>query len=187
MAVDNVSIANRALTLLSATRILSFTDNSENARKVSALFDDTRDALLDDHNWNFARTERELSLLSDYPILDTYAAAYQLPADCIRVIRLQDDYTFDVFSDRLYTNSDSAKIEYIARITDPTKFSPSFVRAFAVRLAADLCFGVTQNASFTASLIKLADDTLKMAKWADGQEGKGINITQGNFITERQR
>lgn len=186
MAVDDVSIANRALTLLSADRIGSFTENSESARKVAAIYEDTRDALLDDHNWNFARTERTLSLLSDYPILDTYSAAYQLPSDCIRVIRMQDDEPFDRFSDRLYTNADSASIEYISRITDPTKYSPSFVRAFAAVLAADLCFGITQNATMTATAIKRADDMVKLAKLNDGQEGTGIKIIKGDFITARQ-
>lgn len=186
MAVDDVSIANRALTLLSADRIGSFTENSESARKVAAIYEDTRDALLEDHNWNFARTERTLSLLSDYPILDTYASAYQLPSDCIRVLRMQDDEPFDRFSDRLYTNSDSASIEYIARITDPTKFTPGFVRAFAAVLAADLCYGITQNATMTATAIKRAEDAVKLAKLNDGQEGTGAKIIKGDFITARQ-
>src|SRR5574343_399185 len=147
MAISNVTIANRALTLLSADRIQALNDTSEQARKVNAIFDDTRDALLEEHNWNFAIKERTLALLADEPILEEFSFCFQLPSDCIRVVSLEGDYKFAIKGNRLYTNTSVAKIEYVSRETDPTKFSKGFIKALASRIAADLAFGITQNAT----------------------------------------
>lgn len=183
MATSNVSIANRALTLLSADRINSLTsDTSEQARKISAIFDSTRDSLLEEHNWNFARKERTLSLLDETPTMDTYTKVYQLPADCIRVIRLEGEIAFDIYGNKLYTNSDDPRIEYIAKETDPTKFSAGFVRAFSSRLAAELAFGITQSATMAQQMDAVAVRDLKEAKWSDGQEGLGIKIIRGSMV-----
>lgn len=187
MSISNTSIANRALTLLSANRIVDFNEASEEARKVKAIYDDTRDALLSQHNWNFATAERDLALLSDAPLLDDWAYAYQLPSDCLRVIRMIDDEEFKVEGHKLYSDSDDPRIEYIKKETDPVKFSPGFVKALSSRLAADLCFGITQNATLSTNLDAIAERDLKEAKWSDAQEGKGVSVIQGDFIVARQK
>ena len=185
MAISNIAIANRALTLLAVDRILAFDENSEQARKMNAIFETTRDALLSEHNWNFARKERLLSLLSDEPLLDDYAYAYQIPSDCLRVLRLQTYFTFAIYGNKVYTNSNDPRIEYIAQITDPTKFSAGFVKAFAARLAADLAYPITQNATLAKNAEEIAMRDLKEAKWSDGQEGKGTHVINGTFLDER--
>jgi hypothetical protein len=182
MAVSNVTIANRALTLLSADRIQALNDTSEQARKINAIFDDTRDAMLEEHNWNFARKQRELAVLSDAPVLDGWSYEYQLPSDCIRVTKLEGDYPYAVYGNKLYTNSDDPRIEYVSRETDPTKFSSGFVKAFASRLAADLAFGITQNATFAANMDAVAQRDLKEAKWSDAQEGSESKVVRGSMI-----
>jgi hypothetical protein len=185
MAVSNISIANRALTLLGAERITAFDEESEQARKINAIFESTRDALLSEHNWNFARKERALSLLSDEPLMDDYTYAYQIPSDCIRVLRWESYFEFAIYGDRLYSNSTTANIEYISKITDPTKFSAGFVKAFAARLAADLAFPITQNATLAKNAEEIAMRDLKEAKWSDAQEGKGTVVINGTFLDER--
>lgn len=187
MAISNVKIANRALTLLSANRLMSFNEASEEGRKIRAVFDETRDALLAEHNWNFAIDERQLALLSDTPVMGEYLYAYQLPSDCIRFIRMVDDEECKVEGHTILTNSDDARIEYLKRETDPTKFSAGFIKALSSRIAADLAFGITQNATLATQLDAMAARDLKEAKWSDGQEGAGMTVVQGNLITARQR
>ena len=184
MAVSNISICNLALTMLSTQRISSLSENTENARKLSAIYDMTRDALLSLHNWNFARAEKALALVSGET--DTgWSFIYQLPVDCLRVISIVGDYKFRVFSNKLYTNADSPVIEYQRRITDPTLFSAGFVKALASRLAADLAFGITQNATLTQAMEEKAALDLREAKWNDAQEGEGTNIIDGSLLEYR--
>lgn len=182
MATSNTDIQNRALTLLSADRIQTDNNTSEQARKMNAIYDSTRDALLSEHNWNFALKERQLSLLSDAPILDAWDFIYQLPSDCLRVVNIEGDYEFAVYSNKLYTNTDDARITYVSRETDPNKFSSGFVKALASRLAADLAFGITQNATMASNMDAIAVRDLKEAKWSDGQEGKGIKVVRGSMV-----
>ena len=182
MATTNVEIANRALTLLSVDRIQALNDTSEQARKINAIFDSTRDSLLSEHNWNFAMKERQLSLLSDSPIMDAWSFVYQLPSDCLRVVSIEGDYQFAILSNKLYTNTDDARILYVSRETDPNRFSAGFVKAFASRLAADLAFGFTQNATMAQNMDAVAVRDLKEAKWSDSQEGKGIKVVRGSMV-----
>lgn len=184
MAVSNISIANLALTMLSTQRISSFSENTENARKVNAIFDMTRDASLAEHNWNFARAEATLALLSETTDTD-WGYIFQLPVNCLRVISLVGDYPFAIFENKLYTNLDSAVIEYQKKLTDPTLFSAGFVRALATRLAADLAFGITQNATLAQSMEAKANQAIKEAKWNDAQEGEGTQVKSGDLLEYR--
>jgi hypothetical protein len=138
--------------------------------------------MLSEHNWNFAMKERQLSLLSDDPIKEDWDFEYQLPADCLRVTTIEGDYEFAIYSNKLYTNTDDARILYVSRETDPNRFSPGFVKALASRLAADLAFGITQNATFATNMDAVASRDLKEAKWSDAQEGKGIKIVRGSMV-----
>lgn len=168
--------------MLSTTRIISFTDGSESARKVNAVYDNVKEFLFDDHNWNFARRQKELSQLSESPLMD-WTYKYQLPGDCVRVLRMLNDEKFARYGDELFTDADSAIIEYITN--DETMYSPSFVMAFAANLALVLSYGVTQSSTQTQLIERSATDLLKRAKWNDAQEGVGLPAQHGSFIDER--
>jgi hypothetical protein len=187
MSYSNVSICNMALTMLSTSRITSLTQDDENARKCNAIYEMTRDFLLGEHNWNFTLKEAELALSETEPESEDWAYAFALPSDCLRIVRLDGDYDYKIFQQLVYTNTDEAVAQYIAKITDPSKFSIGFVNALATRLAALLAFGVTQNASLADLMSKMAERALKEAKWADAQEGAGNVAIDGSLITERQR
>lgn len=186
MANTSVSIANMALTALATSRITSLTEDSEGARKVNAIYTQTRDALLEDHNWNFAREEAELSLLDETPVLGDWAYVYQLPSDCIRVIRMEVDSNFSIYGNTIYTNESSCKIEYVKKVTDEGLFSSGFVRAFAARLAMDLAYGITQSSTVAQLAAKNYQDAINQAKWSDAQEGVGVPLQKGSFINSRQ-
>lgn len=179
--ISNITIINDAFTMLSVDRIQALNDTSEQARKANAIFDNERDSMLEEHNWNFARKERLLSLLSDAPLLDGYSFAYQIPSDCIRVLRMNADYQYAIYGNKLYTNSTDPRIEYISRETDPTKFSPGFRKALSSRVAAKLAFGFTQNATLAANMDAIAQRDMKEAKWSDSQSGQGIKVIRGNM------
>jgi hypothetical protein len=170
-----------ALTMLSADRIQEMPGTTEQGRKIYAIFDETRDSMIEENNWNFALKERQLALLAETPVMDDWSKIYQLPSDCIRVLRLEGDYPFAIYGNRMYTNSEDARIKYVSRETDPTKFSKGFVKAFASRLAATIAFGITQNATFAANMDAVAIRDLKEAKWSDGQEGQGVTVIRGDM------
>lgn len=71
----------------------------------------------------------------------------------------------------LLCNESSAKIEYIARISDVAMYSALFVDALAARLAAEIAMSLTDNQALTKTLLDLY--TLKMAeaRIMDAMEG----------------
>lgn len=185
MAISAVGIANIALTMLSTSRITSLDEDNENARKVNAIYNSTRDSLLAEHNWNFARAQAELSQLDETPTLSDWSLVFQVPTDVIRIIRIDCDEKFAIYGSKLYTNSSSVKIDYIKRIESESMFSSAFVIAFASRLAMVLSYGITQSSTQTQLMADYYKNALQEAKWADAQEGVGTLPLSGSFIQSR--
>lgn len=186
MSASNVSICNTALTALSSSRIVALTEDSENARKCNAIFETVRDDLLEQHNWNFAKRQKALGLLTTSPILD-WDFSFQLPTDCIRVMRLQYDADFQVYGDKLYTNESEATIEYFAQITNPAEFSKGFVSALAARIARDLAYGISQSSTVQAAMEVNYKAALANAKASDAQAGTPQPVRRSRLKDARGR
>uniref|UniRef100_A0A6M3IYR8 Putative tail tubular protein n=1 Tax=viral metagenome TaxID=1070528 RepID=A0A6M3IYR8_9ZZZZ len=103
-----------------------------------------------------------------------YAYAYSLPSDCLRLIRMEEsDSDFVREEARILTDESVCKIQYIARITDTTLYTPGFITAFAARLAAEIAYPLTNSAALVETMDKLYEKKLKRAKGMDAQEGVG--------------
>lgn len=116
-----------------------------------------------------------------------YDHAYSLPSDCLRVIRMEDDDAKFVKEEQtLLTDEDSAKIQYIAQITDTTKFSPHFIAVFAQRLAAEMTIPTTNSPSLAVEAYTLYKDKQKEAKAIDAQEGSGHEMGDSTWEEARE-
>lgn len=185
MAASVVRICNLALTVLGAARILSITEDSENARRCNAIFDDIRDEVLAVHPWNFAIKRVALGQLATAPAFG-FAYQYQLPADCIRVLEMDTDNTFKVEGKYLLTDAGTVMIKYIARIEDASFFSSAFVTAMGERLAAELAYAITNSTSLRESMIKTYTFKNSFARAIDGQEGSPEEVSQNEAIDSRE-
>lgn len=156
---SQTEIANRALTKIGEARILSLSDNVEAARVVYSCWSHVRDAELRARNWNFSMTRTSLAALVSAPAWG-FQYQYQLPADCLRVIQVDEHFSGPSMSD-YRTRSEAAhqieggkiltdigaplKIRYVARVEDTGIWDALFVEAFACRLAAEVCERLTQS------------------------------------------
>lgn len=182
---STVSICNMALTALGAARITDITEDSENARRLNAIYQDIKDEVLMSHPWNFAIKRATLAALSAVPEWE-YDAQFQLPSDCIRVLNTDDDsLEYKIEGRVIVTNGTSLKIRYIARIDDPAQFSPGFVTALAERLAAELAYPVTSSTSLRESMLKTYQLKHSFAKAFDGQEGSP-EVAQTDIQSSRE-
>ena len=156
---SQVDIANRALTKLGAARIISFGDDNKQARAVSSMFDIVRDAELRSHIWSFSIKRTSLPALISAPDWG-FKSEYQIPADCLRILMVNDVYGGPNMSD--YRNSPTAdyslegnkiltdfgaplKLRYISRVQDTTQWDSMFVEAMACRLAMEMAEDLTQS------------------------------------------
>tara|TARA_Y100001937_G_scaffold128491_1_gene205406 strand:+ start:5923 stop:6501 length:579 start_codon:yes stop_codon:yes gene_type:complete len=188
-----VSICSNALRRLGDDPITSLTDDTERARLCNAFYADARDSCLRSHPWNFAITRASLAQLSATPV---YGFDYQfaLPTDpfCLRVLSMEfEDYIFKVenLSTQgrvLLTDQETAKIIYIARVTDTTLFDSLFVDTLIAKLAADLAYPVTNSLKVQEQMYKLFQLKLSEARSIDGQEGFIDDLVSDTFTDFRK-
>lgn len=171
---SNVEIVNLALTGIGASRILSLTDDTETARKCNAVYESIRDEVMASYPWKFAKKRRELSLLSDAPLYG-WTNAFQIPADCLRIISTDLDengYPWDREGNTIVTNQAAVKALYIEKVTDPNRFTKGFIIALSARLEAELCYPITQNMELAKGKLDIYfKSKLPLAKSLDAQEG----------------
>ena len=186
---SDVAICNIALTMLGADTITSLDENTENARKLNAVYPYIRNEVLRAYPWNFAIRWASLAQLSE-TITNDYSYVYQLPTDpkCLRVIGLDEDNEdedFRVENGKLYCDVSSVSIQYIAEITDATKFDSQFVTALAARLSAELAYAIT--GSLDVKKERWEDYYLKLreARSADSQEGTVDKKNTSNWVDSR--
>lgn len=154
-----IEIVNRALFKLGALPLASMGDNNKQARIMSGLWDTVRKAELRRHLWSFALKRTALPALASAPAWG-YACAFQLPADFLRAVQVNDlliapsqadyragdDSAYAIEGGTLVTDfSAPLKLRYVADITDPGAFDALFVEALAAKLAYEACEGITQS------------------------------------------
>jgi hypothetical protein len=151
VATSKVQICNLALTLLGADTIISLDDGTVPANLCKLHYELSRDAVLESAAWPFALKRRQLSQLSSAPTWQ-WGYAYQLPADpyCLLPIRTNlDDWNPPgkwVWEGRqILTDESSLYLQYIARVTDVSQFTSSFVQALARHIGWSIAYSITNS------------------------------------------
>lgn len=197
-----VDIANRALTKIGASRIVSLSDDSTEAIVVNSMFMIVRDDELRAHNWNFAMARAQLSADATPPSFG-YDQRFLLPTDCLRVLMVGDILPGGDLSD--YRNADDSalwsieggyilisrdgplKLRYLRRITDTAKWDSSFVEAFACRLAAESCEAITQSSEKRQMAWNEYDRAIRKAIRARAIELPPKAIADDTWVLSRTR
>jgi len=101
------------------------------------------------------------------------------------------DYIFKIENDAtsgrvLLTDESTAKILYIARVTDPTLFDAMFVETLTSKLAVDLAYAITGSAQLQAQMEKMYQAKLSEARSVDGQEGFIDDLVSNTFTDFRK-
>lgn len=192
---SDTDICNLALGHLGEGRITSLDEDSAAARACALHYEQTRDQVLRSHRWNFAQRRAVLSRLSDAPAFG-WSFQYELPADCLRVLEINDSEFGDVISDAyvvegraLLTNAETINMVYVQRIEDVGQFDALFVEALALKLAVILSETIRGTTGKTADLVQLYERvTAPLARRVDANEGrrrKGLLPVSSNFVRAR--
>lgn len=197
MAVSAVSISNMALSLIGNKSFLitSLSEASEPARQCLLWYEPIRDATLQAHPWNFAIRRAELAQISDTPAYG-YAYAYALPDDYLKVVQtdvaeegMDENYRVEGLLGSttrvLLSDEGEVSIEYIAKITDPNAFSPTFVQALVTHLASVICTPLTDSQSRAKELKEAYKEIVREARSVDAQEGTPRGIYADTWLNAR--
>jgi len=188
MPLSNVELSSAALVKLGAASISSFNDGTAEADVAGTLYDIVRDGLLGVHPWSFATAHAELVQLPSSPLTD-FEYAFELPADFIKALSAGDDCrgrgaVYQIIGQEVHTNYEELTLTYIKQ-ADEAGFPSYFVSALVNRLAAEFCLPLTENASRSELLLKLADTELKLAKLIDSQQDTPQRIEDFRLIEAR--
>jgi len=198
---STVDIANYALNTLGANNISALDENSKPARIINQRFDSVRNTVFRAHPWNCLIRRTELAQETDTPTFG-YTYQYALPTNpyCLRVLEFsngtlsypQDNMfsntggpVFVIEGRKLLTDEGTAKIKYVAEITDPQEYDANLIETLAARLAMEICYAITGSTSMIQMTASLYDEKLKEARFVDGTEGAPQKLEATEFIEAR--
>lgn len=181
MASTDIDICNSALVLCGAEQINTFEDSTREARICAQLYEMTKNAELQAYPWFFTLAQASLARLVDTPLFD-YEYAYQLPVDCLRLIRkdgMQNDYR--VFEDKLYSNSSEVKVIYQID-PDEQDFPDYFTLAVVYKMAMVLATSLLKDPALAQSFQRLYQQQSTMAKQIASSETPTRQLPAHNFV-----
>jgi len=198
---SQVDIANYALNTLGATNIVSLDENSKPARLINQRYGAVRDYVFRSHPWNCLLRRAELAQETETPAFG-YTYQYALPTNpyCLRVLEFsngsmsypQDNMfsntggpVFVIEGRKLLTDEGTAKIKYVARVTDPQEYDVGLIEALSARLAMEICYAITGSTSMVQITAAMYDDKIKEARFTDGTEGAPQKLEASDFIEAR--
>ena len=177
MATTKVDICARALIMVGASPISSFSDGSTEALVASNIYEDIVEASLCRSRWRFATTQKQISLLTSAPT-GRYDYAYQMPTDPavlqINTITVNDNIIpYERYQNYIYVNgygsSNELIMDYIYRV-DESYFPAHFKLALEYQLASVFAGSVARDNDMIKSFVELADRQFLTAKHIDSVE-----------------
>ena len=87
--------------------------------RVENLYDLLYPALLAQDNWRFNVRLQQLNKLVETPIVDAWRNIFQLPSDYLALIRLYPRSDFQIYEDKVFSNSNELTAEYRFVTTEP--------------------------------------------------------------------
>lgn len=169
MAASDVDIVNMALGHLgdrANVSSISPSDGSAQADAAARVYSHIRDWLLERFAWKFALRRATLAERSDVTI-GGWDHVYAEPNNCLRIVNILPsgyltdnagaDYeteTDETGQGLIVTDAQDATARFIARITDPGKFTPGFTEALSWFLAAALAGPIIKGETGRAEAVR---------------------------------
>lgn len=182
MATD-ISMCSNALLLLGHGTINSFSDSGAGARAANNLYMTVYEDALTGYPWRFAMGKVTLSKLAAAP-LNEWTNAFQLPGDLLQVYRTYPRSNFEIYEDKLYSDSETIQIDYWFK-PDETTLPPYFVKYMQYALAAEFAISVTDNRTLAENFDAKAMQQKMVAMNRDSQGRTNNAIESAPFLEVR--
>jgi|TARA_Y100001951_G_scaffold74519_1_gene61471 hypothetical protein len=173
MADSKFDICSKALVLVGANTVTSFTENTTESKVSSQLYESTLEALLTRTRWRFASKQVALSKLTTDPTA-RYDSAYSLPADAliIHTVTVADDVIkYDRYGGQIFTNTSSTDTVVADYTFQPSEsdFPPYFKQTLVFELASLYAGAIARNDQLSELYHKRSIAQLAIAKAIDSQ------------------
>ncbi len=165
----DIDVINAALILVGSRPGTSVTENTKVMQFATARYDSARDLVLASAPWNSATKRVTLNKLSTTPVWG-FSAEHQLPADFLRLIRLEGTappINFRIEGRKVISNETTINILYIYKMTVVQDMDELLKNAIATRLAAEIALAVKADKSQADGLFNLAEKAALDAMYID--------------------
>jgi len=180
MAISKTEICNKALTLVGANPIVSITDEAQNARVLSRVYELSLKSILSEAPWVFALKRALLAQSADTLAWnDSYENyLYVKPNGMIRIFRTNDDDAiWREHGDYIVSDAEDLGVEYVEYMDVPSKYTTSFVEAFVDKLCSDIAFIVLNSKTVAENFLeKFEKISLTKALAENAQVGTPIGM-----------
>jgi len=153
--VSKVQIFNRALNLLGQDEISSIDEVNKRTKALNSAWDMVVEELMYSEPWLFTIKEVYIARLEEDGIYD-YPYAYTYPADCLALLEpIGDDVLVRVLGNKIYSNTDGLKIEYIQSGVTIDKWIRGFSRCVSYLLAIESSYRLLESTKRETALTEV--------------------------------
>ena len=165
--MTDVQICNLALARLGDAKITTLGDATAQAQYCTLFYAQTVEELQTDLDWQFCRKLASVSANATAPAFG-YSARYALPADFLRVLRINgidEDENFskwEIIGGFIHTDlTGPIQLDYVASITDTALFPPVFVELLTAKLAAHLALPLTGSKELFGQMVEIYGQSIQ--------------------------
>ena len=184
-----VDISARALTLIGANPISSFSETSTEAQIANNMYEDVAQGSLCQTRCRFATNQAVLNQLSNVPT-GRFDVAHQLPTDTLMVhaITVSDNLIqYSIYGDKVFSNS-STSDQLVADFTfraQETEWPSYFTLAVEYQLAAIFATSIARDDGLANAMEQKAERLMAKARTLDSQQQTTRKLVTNRFKTER--
>lgn len=197
----SLDVVNQALLLLGEGLITQGqldTPDDDTSRSASLMLRLSIPSVIRDIKPNFARAYEELALAPDPgPFSPDFMSLYELPDDCLRVIRVMLGDPMSALSGRglpvltrwrvlgrfLGADETPVFVEYIKEVTDTDLWDPLSSDALAAFMAWKLALPLTESTTKFTQMSGLYEELKRQAETADDREGFRDQIRESGTLS----
>lgn len=179
-----IEICSNALNMIGHGKISSFTEGGAGANASEAFYETTYLNLLSMHRWRFASAKVKLGQLTNEPI-NNWQYTYQLPADYVVATFIYPRADYEIYEDKILTNSNSVDLDYIFRV-DESMIPSHFQRLVELDLASLFAISVTDSSSKADEFRRMMELQLRRTRYADAQARPVDTLPSSPFVDARR-
>lgn len=197
---SKTDLANLAISHLGVGKEIANldTDTSEAAQACRRFYEIALYDTLREFPWPFALRISTLSLVEEDPTTE-WAFAYRYPVNSLYAVRLPSGSRVDTLNSRIpfrivgddsgkliYTDLEDAEFEYVAKVSNPLRFSPDFSLAFSYKLAVLIAPRIVRgDTKLRKETQELYEEKIMMAQATAANEGRKELEPDSEYINVR--